>query len=175
MPDWYNHPLFIEANAERVAAAIGRSDPGAQLVFTAHSIPESMSAQYPYRAQFEETARLVADRLGRDDYRTAYQSRSGRPEDPWLGPDVCDYLRDARARGLEAAVLSPVGFLCDHVEVLYDLDIEAGDVCKTIGLPMARAQTVTDHPRFLDMMADVVLRVCRRYERARPLELVAAR
>lgn len=174
VPDWHNHPLFIEANAERVAAALARSDPRAQLVFTAHSIPESMSARYPYRAQFEETARLVAERLGREDYRTAYQSRSGRPEDPWLGPDICDYLRDARARGLEAAVLSPIGFLCDHVEVLYDLDIEAGEVCKTIGLAMARAQTVNDHPRFLDMMADVVLRVCRRYERARPLELVAA-
>ena len=81
---------------------------------------------------------------GAHDYHTAYQSRSGRPEDPWLGPDVCDYLREARAGGLEAAVLSPVGFLCDHVEVLYDLDIEAADVCRAIGLPMARAQAVND-------------------------------
>jgi ferrochelatase len=174
VPDWYNHPLFIEANAACVAAAIGRGDPRAQLVFTAHSIPESMSVRYPYRAQFEETARLVAERLGRRDHHTAYQSRSGRPEDPWLGPDVCDYLREARAGGLEAAVLSPVGFLCDHVEVLYDLDIEAADVCRAIGLPMVRAQAVNAHPRFLDMMADVVLRVCRRYERTRPLELVPA-
>jgi ferrochelatase len=174
VPDWYHHPLFIEANADRVAAVLDESDPRAQLVFTAHSIPESMSARYPYRAQFEETARLVAERLGRGEYHTAYQSRSGRPEDPWLGPDICDYLREARTRGLEAAVLSPIGFLCDHVEVLYDLDIEAADVCKSLDLPMARAQAVNDHPRFLDMMADVVLRVCRRYERARPLELVPA-
>ena len=135
VPDWYHHPLFIEANADRVAAVLGPSDPRAQLVFTAHSIPESMSARYPYRAQFEETARLVAERLGRGEYRTAYQSRSGRPEDPWLGPDICDYLREARTQGLEAAVLSPIGFLCDHVEVLYDLDIEAAGVCKSIGLP----------------------------------------
>ncbi len=88
--------------------------------------------------------------------------------------DVCDYLREARAGGLEAAILSPIGFVCDHVEVLYDLDVEAADVCDEIGLPMVRAQAVNDHPRFLDMMADVVLRVCNRYEHARPLELVSA-
>jgi ferrochelatase len=101
-----------------------------------------------------------------------YQSRSGRPEDPWLGPDVCDYLREERARGLDAAVICPIGFLCDHVEVLYDLDIEAADVCRELRLPMVRALAVNDHPLFLDMMADVVLAVCRLYERTRPLELV---
>ena len=174
VPDWFSHSMFIEANAEHVSAAMARVDPRAQLVFTAHSIPESMAARYPYRAQFEETARLVADRVRAPRHATVYQSRSGRPQDPWLGPDICDYLRDARARGLEAAVLSPVGFVCDHVEVLYDLDVEAAEVCREIGLPMVRAQAANDHPRFLDMMADVVLRVCRRYERARPLELVPA-
>jgi ferrochelatase len=158
---------------------MARLEPGArdqaELVFTAHSIPESMAARYPYREQFEETARLVANRV-RSNQRlaTVYQSRSGRLEDPWLGPDVCDYLRRARADGLEAAVLSPVGFICDHVEVLYDLDIEAAEVCREIGLPMVRAQAVNDHPLFLDMLADVVLGVCRRYEHARPLELVPA-
>ena len=76
--------------------------------------------------------------------------------------------------GSEAAVLSPIGFVCDHVEVLYDLDVEARGVCDEIGLPMVRAQTVNDHPQFLDMMANVVLRVCNRYEHARPLELVPA-
>jgi ferrochelatase len=107
-------------------------------------------------------------------HATVYQSRSGRPEDPWLGPDICDYLRAERARGLEAAVLCPVGFVCDHVEVLYDLDIEAAEVCREIGLPMARAGAVNDHPLFLDMMADMVMQVCRRYQGARPLEVVAA-
>jgi len=175
---WHDHPLFVEANAERVAAAMDRLAPvvraRARLVFTAHSIPESMSAQYPYRAQFERTAGLVAASVGREGrYDTVYQSRSGRPDDPWLGPDICDFLRGARTAGLEAAVVSPVGFVCDHVEVLYDLDIEAAEVCRSIGLPMVRAQAVNDHPRFLDMMADVVLRVCRRYQHARPLELVA--
>ena len=176
---WHDHPMFVEANADRVAAAMVGLDPAvrdrARLVFTAHSIPESMSSRYPYRAQFEETAGLVAARVGREDrYDTVYQSRSGRPDDPWLGPDICDYLRDARTAGLEAVVVSPVGFVCDHVEVLYDLDVEAADVCRSIGLPMVRAQAVNDHPRFLDMMADVVLRVCSRYQRARPLELLAA-
>ncbi len=103
-----------------------------------------------------------------------YQSRSGRPEDPWLGPDICEYLRVAHGEGLKAAVISPVGFICDHVEVLYDLDIEAADVCRELGVPMVRALAVNDHPLFLDMMADVVLRVRSRYNHARPLELVAA-
>jgi ferrochelatase len=176
---WHDHPIFVEANAERVRAAMAQLAPAerdrARLVFTAHSIPESMSARYPYRAQFEKTASLVAARAGREGrYDTVYQSRSGRPDDPWLGPDICDYLRDARADGLDAAVVSPVGFVCDHVEVFYDLDVEAAEVCRSIGLPMVRAHAVNDHPRFLDMMADVVLRVCSRYQRARPLELVAA-
>jgi ferrochelatase len=189
VPDWYSHPSFIDANAERVRTALSRLEPHlrdrARLIFTAHSIPESMAEKYPYREQFHETARLVAEkvRLTSDAGRkkpdtaasvaTVYQSRSGRPEDPWLGPDICDYLREERARGLEAAVLCPIGFICDHVEVLYDLDIEAADVCEEIGLPMVRAEAVNDHPRFLDMMSDVVLQLCRRYDRARPLEVVA--
>ena len=106
------------------------------------------------------------------DYALVYQSRSGRPEDPWLGPDVRDYLRDARAAGLQAAVLCPIGFVCDHIEVLYDLDHEAAEVCREIGLPMARAETVNDDPLFLDLMADVVLEVLRRGQRGRPLPLV---
>jgi protoporphyrin/coproporphyrin ferrochelatase len=196
--DWYYHPLFVAANADRIRAAIDGLDPRlrdrARLVFTAHSIPESMAAQYPYREQFEETARLTthavvgarssrrdADLLRDADLAdssrpgTVYQSRSGRPEDPWLGPDICDYLRDERSRGLEAVVICPIGFVCDHVEVLYDLDVEGAEVCRAIDLPMVRAQAVNDHPAFLDMMADVVLRTCRRYEHARPLELVATR
>ncbi len=191
--DWFAHPLFIAANADRLSTAFGALEPRlrdrARVIFTAHSIPVSMAEKYPYRQQFEETARLIAERVrlkpdgtgdqnvgsgfSRTRHTTVYQSRSGRPEDPWLGPDVCDYLRDACAQGLEAAVLSPIGFLCDHVEVLYDLDIEAAEVAREIGLPLARAQAVNDHPLFLDMMADVVLHVCRRYDNSRPLEVVA--
>ena len=115
----------------------------------------------------------IAEAGGGGDFACVYQSRSGRPQDPWLGPDVGEYLREARARGLQAAVLCPIGFVCDHVEVLYDLDIEAGAVCREIGLPMVRAQSVNDHPRFLDTMADVVRQVMKRYEQGRALEVVA--
>ena len=143
----------------------------ARLVFTAHSIPASMAQRYPYQRQFEESAALVARAVGTTDYVTVYQSRSGRPEDPWLEPDVCDYLRAAHAEGLKAAVLCPVGFLADHIEVLYDLDTEAASVAREIGLPIARAQAVNAHPRFLDMMADVVGQTIKRYERGRPLQV----
>jgi ferrochelatase len=186
--DWFDHPSFVAANADRILTALRGWPPSlrdrARIVFTAHSIPETMAARYPYRAQFMESARLVHADLVRDaaaadparqdaGYATVYQSRSGRPEDPWLGPDICEYLRDAHAKGLEAAVLAPIGFLCDHVEVLFDLDVEAAAVCREIGLPMLRAQAVNDHPLFIEALTDAVLQLCRRYEHARPLELVA--
>ena len=176
--DWYEHPLFIAANADRIRAALDRLPAElrgkARIVFSAHSIPVSMAERYPYREEYETSARLVAARYPNLDYATVYQSRSGRPDDPWLGPDICDYLRTERDRGLEAAVLCPVGFLCDHVEVLYDLDVEAAGVSREVHLPMVRAEAVNDHPLFLDMMTDVVLRLYRKYGHARPLELVAA-
>jgi ferrochelatase len=129
-----------------------------------------MAASSRYEAQLRESARLVAAAAGVNDWALVYQSRSGRPGDPWLEPDVCDYLRLEKAAGLAAAVLCPIGFVCDHVEVLYDLDREAANVCRELGLPMARAETVNDDPRFLDMMADVVLRTIRRFSgRALPL------
>src|SRR5262249_10345460 len=107
------------------------------------------------------------------DWALVFQSRSGRPEDPWLGPDVCDYLREERSRGLSAAVLAPIGFLCDHIEVLYDLDVEAASVCREIALSMVRAKAVNDHPRFGDTMADAVADTINRYAAGRPLTLVA--
>ncbi len=179
---WFDHPLFIEANAKRVRAAADRlpSDvrASARLVFTAHSIPARMAETSRYQEQLKQSARLVADKAGFQDWALVFQSRSGRPGDPWLEPDVCDYLRSEHAvagsLGLKAAVLSPIGFVCDHIEVLYDLDHEAGAVCREIGLPLARAETVNDDPMFLDMMADVVLRTIRRYDSGRPLPLVKA-
>jgi ferrochelatase len=180
--DWHTHDGFIEANALRVSEAFDRLPSTlrdrAELVFTAHSVPVAMADRYPYRRQFEETARLVAARVneGRDptnwlDYATVYQSRSGRPEDPWLGPDICEYLRGMPARRVSAAVIAPVGFLIDHVEVLYDLDTEAAAVANEIGLILARAETVGDHPTFLDMLADVVRTTVQRYEHGWPLPI----
>jgi ferrochelatase len=171
--DWHAHEGFIDANARHVAAAIDTLPAGkralARLVFTAHSIPVTMAGADRYRAQLEESARLVARRVNIGDWALVFQSRSGRPGDPWLEPDVRDYLRAERARGLEAAVLSPIGFICDHVEVLYDLDHEAAAVCRGIGLTMTRAHTVNDDPGFLDMMADVVVQTWERYRTGRPL------
>jgi ferrochelatase len=152
--------------------------PRAEVVFTAHSIPESMAARYPYQSQFEESSRLVMEQIARlephppSSYRTVYQSRSGRPEDPWLGPDIGETIRDLGGRRAPAAIVAPIGFVCDHVEVLYDLDIEAAEVARELQLPFVRALGVNDHPRFLDMLADVVLQVRRRYAQTRPLELV---
>lgn len=178
VPSWFDHPLFIAANASHVRAAVAQLPASvrsaARLVFTAHSIPAPMAASSQYREQLHTSSRLVADAAGVADWALVYQSRSGRPGDPWLEPDVCDYLREARAEGLQAAVVCPIGFICDHIEVLYDLDHEAAAVCREIGLPMARAESVNDDPLFLDMMADVVLRTMARYERGRPLPIVAA-
>ena len=176
--DWHAHDLFIEANAQHVRAAIetlpSRCQSVARVVFTAHSIPLAMAGVARYRQQLLESARLVAERLGGPDWTLVFQSRSGRPEDPWLEPDVCSYLRAERGRGLEAAVICPIGFVSDHVEVLYDLDTEAAQACREMGLPMARAATANDDPLFLEMMADEVRKTWDRYSTGRPLCLTSA-
>jgi ferrochelatase len=179
--DWHTDDGFIDANTDHVRAAIQRLPAdvraGARIVFTAHSIPVSMASRYPYERQVHESAQAVMARLDRGGEpahsAVVFQSRSGRPEDPWLGPDVCDYLREAQRGGVRAAVLSPIGFLCDHVEVLYDLDVEAAQVAAEIGLPLARAAAVNDHPGFISTMADAVTAVCGRYAGSRPLPIVA--
>ena len=125
-----------------------------------------------YSQQIQTTAELIANHLGRTDWAVTYQSRSGQPNDPWLEPDICEYLSIEKPRGLKAAIISPIGFVCDHVEVLYDLDHEASAVCRKIGLPMARAHTVNDHPKFLDMMTSVVKTTYDRYATGQPIEIL---
>lgn len=173
--DWHAHPGFIEANADHVRQAFDRlpSDRRdvARLIFTAHSIPTTMAASYPYETQLRESAQRIATACGRTDWELVYQSRSGRPGDPWLEPDVCHYLRTAR---IDAAVLCPVGFLCDHVEVLYDLDVEAADVCRTLDIAMERAEAVNAHPRFIDALADTVADTWTRYRGGRPIPIAAS-
>ncbi len=175
-PGWHTHEGFIEANARQIESAChdlpDEARRIARIVFTAHSIPASMAADCRYEAELRETAALVASRLQTDDWSLVFQSRSGRPEDPWLGPDVCDYLRTAHAGGLRAAVIAPIGFVADHIEVLYDLDTEAAEVCRTLGLQMRRAAAVNDHPAFIDTLADVTRRACSLARRGRPLPLV---
>jgi ferrochelatase len=170
--DWHDHPGFIEANADNIRRAAARLPgdvrDGARLIFTAHSIPVSMAQQYPYERQLLDAAKRIATAAGRPEWELVYQSRSGRPGDPWLEPDVCDYLRLAP---LKAAILCPVGFLCDHVEVLYDLDVEAAEVCRESGIAMVRAEAVNVHPRFIDALADAVTETYERYGRSLPLML----
>jgi ferrochelatase len=172
---WFDHPKFVEANAAHVGAALQQLPDDvrdrARIVFTAHSIPMSMAEASQYREQLTQSSAAVAAAVGRQDWTLVYQSRSGRPGDPWLEPDVCDHLRQAKAEGVAAVVICPIGFVCDHIEVLYDLDREAVGVCRDIGLPVARAAAANDDPLFLDMMADVVLQTMRRYARGRPLAL----
>jgi ferrochelatase len=173
---WFNHPGFIEANAQHVRKSLSllpaEAAAHAQIVFTAHSIPLSMAERSRYREQLTVASQAVAERVGRD-WALVYQSRSGRPEDPWLEPDVRDYLRQERTRGRSAVVISPIGFVSDHVEVLYDLDHEAAQVCREIGLLMQRAEAANTAPAFIDAMADVVVRTVRRYT-GRPLRIVTA-
>jgi len=175
---WFDHPLFIAANAFHVRDALNRLPAevraNARLVFTAHSIPKRMADASQYQDQLWVSCSAIAEQVGLK-WALAYQSRSGRPEDPWLEPDVRDYLKQAHGAGLAATVLCPIGFVCDHIEVLYDLDREAADLCASLGLPMARAEAVNDDPLFLDMMADVVMNTWRRYEHGRPLSIAPAR
>lgn len=158
-PGWHDHPLFIEAMATRVAEALATLPPerreAAPLVCTAHSVPVVMAASSPYVSQVTESARLVAEWLGHSPWSVAYQSRSGRPEDPWLEPDISDALRGLAARGASDVVVVPVGFVCDHVEVLYDLDVEARQTAAEAGLHFIRAGTVNDHFLFARMLADL--------------------
>ncbi len=175
---WFEHELFVEVNAAHVAAARTRLSPAAQdrarLVFTAHSVPATMASRSRYVEQLRSGAAAVAARVGMADWALVFQSRSGRPEDPWLEPDIRDYLREQRAAGLTAVVISPIGFVCDHVEVLWDLDEEAASDCRALGIEMARAEAANADPIFMDLMADVVLRTVRRAERGRLLRVVAA-
>ena len=176
VPGWHTHAGFIEANALHIEAAFDQLPPDrrakARILFTAHSIPESMAAASRYETELAESATLVAERVSTSDWDLVFQSRSGRPQDPWLEPDICDYLRAERAKGLDAVVISPIGFVADHVEVLYDLDTEAGQVSQELGLAMSRASAANDHPAFLDMMADVIETTCRRHASGTPLPIV---
>lgn len=173
---WYEHEGFIQANADHVTAALNRLEPAlrdrARIVFTTHSIPLSMARTCRYEQQLARSCRRVMERLGRTDWALVYQSRSGRPTDPWLEPDINDYLRAQGAAGLPAAVISPIGFLCDHIEVLYDLDVEAAATCRQLGLPMVRAEAVNDDPSFIDTMAARVRQTWDRFTRYPPLPIV---
>ena len=159
---FYNHPEFISANSDRIREALVQvplDDRSAvRLAFTAHSIPQEMARSSSYEMQLQETCRLVAADLGIPASRWAlvYQSRSGRPQDPWLEPDILDHLRHLKDRGTTAVIIHPIGFLSDHMEVLYDLDVEAMHLCKELGLRMVRSRTVGTHRGFVRMLRELI-------------------
>jgi protoporphyrin/coproporphyrin ferrochelatase len=151
---FFNHPGFIEPMSEQVGRALAEL-PTATLVYTAHSVPMAMAAASPYEAQLNEACRLVSKRVGCGEWKLMYQSRSGPPSQPWLGPDVLDYLRGLRAAGSRDVVVVPVGFISDHMEVLYDLDTEARALCDKLGMRLVRARTVGNHAAFVSMIAEL--------------------
>jgi protoporphyrin/coproporphyrin ferrochelatase len=158
---FYNHPGFIEANVANVCAALEQIPEGRRaetsIVFTAHSIPESMAKNCDYESQLQETSRLISDRLAIKDWRLVFQSRSGSPMQPWLGPDVCDHLRKLKAGGAKDVVIAPVGFVSEHMEIIYDLDTEARALCQELGLNMIRAATAGTHPAFIGMIRELIM------------------
>jgi ferrochelatase len=159
-PGWHSHPLFIQAWAEQIqtemekVATAKRAD--TPLIFTAHSVPRAMAASSPYCEQLKESCALVAGRLDHARWSLAYQSRSGNPREPWLEPDISAALQNVAAEGATEVIVAPIGFVSDHVEVLYDLDIEAKQNAEKLGLKFFRASAPNDHPTFIRMMADVI-------------------
>ena len=155
------HEGFVFANADHIRAARARlpqeQQANARVLFTAHSVPTSVGHASGYVQSFEACARRVARTLSVEGTRCVYQSRSGSPREPWLEPDIGDALRDEAARGTRAVIVAPVGFVCDHVEVLYDLDVEAAALARELGVHMARASTVATHPAYIEALADSVL------------------
>ncbi|MGP0019020.1 MAG: ferrochelatase [Candidatus Sulfotelmatobacter sp.] len=164
---FFNHPGFVEATEDRLRTALRELPPdarhdelknNAQIIYIAHSIPLSMANTCDYVRQLEEVRKLVSTRLGVASDALVYQSRSGAPGQPWLEPDILDYLREVKARNLASAVvLAPISFISDHMEVLYDLDIEAQQLCDSLALPMVRAKTVGVHPKFIAMIRELIL------------------
>jgi protoporphyrin/coproporphyrin ferrochelatase len=158
---FFNHPGFVRPNAENLRAALAEIPAERRAItpvaFTAHSIPSVMAAGCDYERQLLETCRLVAEGAGHTSWRLVFQSRSGPPTQAWLEPDICDHLRELKGEGVRDVVVAPVGFISDHMEVLYDLDTEAQQLAAELGLNLKRAATVGTHPEFVSMIRELIL------------------
>jgi len=159
---FFNHPAFVEATVERVTDALQAVPADArenvQIVYLAHSIPVSMADSSDYVRQLEEVRSLVSGALRHKNDALVYQSRSGAAGQPWLEPDILDCLRKVKTENLASAVvLAPIGFISDHMEVVYDLDVEARQLCDSMGLPMTRSKTVGVHPKFVAMIRELIV------------------
>ena len=158
----FNHPLYIGASADRVQTALDQIPQerrtAARIVFTAHSIPLSMAENCKYETQLAEASRLIMEAIGENPWDLVYQSRSGPPQQPWLDPDICDHIQALHDKGgTEDIVIMPVGFVSDHMEVMFDLDTEAMDLCKELSINMVRAGSVGVHPQFVSMISELIL------------------
>ncbi len=159
---FFNHPGFIEPLIESVATSLAKIPierrQESLLLFTAHSLPLSMSENCQYVAQLQEACRLVAEGVGHTRWELVYQSRSGPPQQPWLEPDVCDRISSLHEQEkIRDVVLLPIGFVSDHLEVLFDIDTEARELCERLAINMHRAATAGTHPRFVQMVRELVL------------------
>lgn len=158
---FYNHPGFILPNAENLQSALNQFSierrASVRVAFTAHSIPLTMAKHSAYEAQLQEACRLVAERVGVANYQLVYQSRSGAPHIPWLAPDILDHMEMLAAQGVTDLIIHPIGFISDHMEVLYDLDTEAVEKARELGMEMVRSATVGIHPAFISMIRELVV------------------
>jgi ferrochelatase len=160
---YFNHPGFVTPFVDATKAALAEAPAGTHVVFVTHSVPEAMDAasggpcQHAYRRQHEEIASLVADSAGTGRYSLAYCSRSGSPHVKWLEPDINDHLQELAAQGVTSVVVVPIGFVSDHMEVIYDLDTEAAATAKKLGLRYDRVDTPGDHPAFIAMVRELVV------------------
>ncbi len=158
---FFNHPGFIGPMVDAVTACLAEIPAQrrglATLLFSAHSIPWSMADKCNYTTQLQEACRLVAEGAGHERYELVYQSRSGPPQQPWLEPDICDRIQALHAEEkLTDVVILPIGFISDHMEVLFDIDTEARELCEKLGIGMHRAATVGTHPRFVQMIRELI-------------------
>jgi ferrochelatase len=154
---FYNHPGFVGPNASALRRALDQAPGGAQVAFSAHSIPLTMAATSRYVRQLNQTARLVAEEVaGGLPWQLVYQSRSGAPGQPWLEPDIGDHLHTLSEAGVDSVVVAPIGFISDHMEVVYDLDVEAKDIADRLGMQLVRAATVGTDPAFVTMIRQLI-------------------
>ena len=150
---WHDEPGFVELLADRVRGT------GAHVVFTAHSLPARiLEAGDPYKDQLLETSRLIAERAGLDDWSFSFQSESQTGE-PWLGPDILDHLEELHERGITEVLVCPVGFVADHLEIRWDLDHEAAEKARELGLNFSRIEMPNADPAFIEVLAGLVRRV----------------
>lgn len=158
---FFNHPGYVEPMAGLLGDCLARIPAerrgAAEVLFTAHSIPMAMAANCRYELQLRESCRLVAANAGAANWKLVFQSRSGPPQQPWLEPDVGEAIREAHGRGVTDVIVAPIGFISDHMEVMFDLDIEALDISHSLGVNMLRCPTVGTHPRFVQMIRELIV------------------